>query len=55
MPAHGVAARQLEAYDPNMLPKYGERMKYLVTKGEDKKVKNNVTPLFLYKGQPLNY
>lgn len=33
MPSHGHAARQLTNYDPNLIPKYGERMKYLVTKG----------------------
>jgi DNA polymerase zeta len=33
MPSHGHAARQLTRLDPNLIPKYGERMKYLVTKG----------------------
>jgi hypothetical protein len=30
MPAHGHAARRFEEIDPMMLPKYGERVKYVV-------------------------
>jgi DNA polymerase zeta len=33
MPSHGHAARSLSSLDSNLMPKYGERMKYLVTKG----------------------
>lgn len=29
-PAHGEAAKRLEAVDPMLIPKYGERMKYLI-------------------------
>jgi hypothetical protein len=30
MPAHGHAAKRFEEIDPIMLPKYGERVKYVV-------------------------
>lgn len=46
MPAHGHAGRRFEIIDPMMLPKYGERMKYVVLEGYKTPLKERSIPLF---------
>ena len=47
MPAHGEAAKRLEKIDPMLVPKYGERLKYVVVEGMGA-IKNRAIPLFEY-------
>lgn len=59
-PAHGEAAKRLEKIDSMMMPKYGERMKYLVINGGLKPIKSRSIPMFEYLGNKgmsvdLNY
>lgn len=46
-PAHGEAAKKLEVIDPMLLPKYGERLKYLVIEGSDA-IKTRSISIFEY-------
>jgi DNA polymerase elongation subunit (family B) len=45
LPAHAEAAKRLENIDPMMLPRYGERLKYVIVEGVGP-IKNRAVPLF---------
>ena len=48
IPALGEAARRLEKLDPMLIPKYGERMKYLIVKSNQKALKNRSFSIYEY-------
>lgn len=45
LPAHAEAAKRLENIDPMMVPKYGQRLKYVIVEGVGP-LKNRAIPLF---------
>ena len=47
LPAHAEAAKRLELIDPMILPKYGERLKFVIIRGSGA-LKTRAIPVFEY-------